>query len=345
MHPFFTSARKRAPRESVTSTQADSAVRRDQANSLTGSRYIAVLAALCALCSLANAQTLILGIDPMLPEPTPEYLEDRSELERKKFGKVRYERVEPISKTQAWNAVIGILAADSGIDLLPEPSSSQLDFELKLAKGHYDLAYMNPLQFVSFNHRSGYKAIAKRKAQPLRGLVVVKAESQVSNLRDIEGQVIVFPGLLDFQSSIAPRESLKKLGIAYIPHILAGPEEAYQSVLSGVFSAAAGTIESLNTLPPPKRQKLRIIWDTPGYTPHAFAAHTRVSFYVLTRLQKALVSLIKTDTGKKILPLIHARNGFEVAKDSDWHDARQIDLSALNSITPYRKDSGTGSAP
>lgn len=282
----------------------------------------------------ASANDLIIGIDPSLPEPTPEYLEDRSELERKKFGKIRYERVDPISKAQAWEAVIGILAADSRIDLKLEHSSSQLDFELKLAKGYYDLAYMNPMQFVRFNHRSGYKAMAKRKSQPLRGLVVVKKDSPISGLRDIGKQVIVFPGLLDFQASIAPRQSLKKLDISYTPHFVAGPIEAYEGVLSGQYSAAAGTAESLKWLAPPVRDTLRIIWDTPGYTPHAFAAHTRLPFYSLIRLQQALVGLIKTETGKKILPLIHARNGFEVAKDAEWHDARQINLTELNRIPP-----------
>ena len=299
----------------------------------------------CQALSIADASELLVGIDPSLPPPSPSYVEDRSELSEKKFGKIYYQRVDPIDKEQAWTETIQLLAKRSRIQLKYETASSQLDFELKLAKGYFDLAYMNPLQFVSFKGRTGYKALAKRKAEPLRGLVVVSEGSDITNLRDLSNQTIVFPGLLDFQASIAPRENLKNLSIPYTPYIASDASQAYELVLSGQFPSAAGTNESYRSLPPPQREKLRIIWDTPGYTPHAFAAHSRVPFYTVTRLQRALVSLIKTKEGKKLLPLVHAQNGFEVAKDTDWYDVQNIDLTTLNNLPPNQEPPDRSAEP
>lgn len=273
------------------------------------------------------------GVDPNLPSPSPSYEEDRSELQTKRFAKVRYRRIDPIDKETAWQRTINLLEQQSRLDIEIEYPTGLLDFELKLAKGYYDLAYISPIQFASFNTRNGYKAVAKRKAQPLRGLVVIRADNTaVQSLRDLKGQTMVFPGLLDFESSIAPRVSLHKLSIPYIPEITKDAETAYQQVLDGMAPSAAGSRISFQSLPPPKQQQLKIIWDTPGFTPYAFAAHTRVPVYSLIRLQKALVGLTKSDTGRELLPLIHASNGFEVAKDSDWHDVRDIDLNQLNNL-------------
>ena len=239
------------------------------------------------------------------------------------------------TKTQAWQKVFNYLSTKSGVDLKFEPASSQLDFELKLAKGRFDLAYMSPVQFVNGNQAGSYKALAKRKSQPAKGLIVALKDGPIKSLRDFEGKVVAFPGLLNFSSSIIPRRSLEQLNIHVKPHFTGSHLQAMQLVLNGAVLGAAGTQASIALLSPPQKDKLTIVWDTPSFTPHAFARHTRVPFYSQIRLQNALVGLIKTEQGKRLLPTIHINNGFETATDSDWEDVESIDIDSLNTKRSY----------
>jgi phosphonate transport system substrate-binding protein len=282
----------------------------------------------------SSANTLIVGIDPTLAPPSPRYVAIEPPAQ-KRFGKTTYQQVDGGDSQEIWTELVATISSKSALDLSYEPSTSQLDFELKLAKGYFDLAYMSPIQFVSANQQGVYKALAKRKSQPAKGLVVARKDSNIKSLRDFNDKILAFPGLLGFSNSIIPRHSLQRLNIKVKPHFTASPLLALQLVLEGKLLGAAGNQESLELLPPAEREQLYIVWDTPGFTPHAFARHSRMPFYTQIRLQKALVGLIKSPEGKQLLPKIHINNGFETAKDSDWDDVAQINVPSLNNQQAY----------
>jgi len=278
----------------------------------------------------AHAEQLVLAIAPSASEPPPEFIEVPPDGEFKRFQRSEYVRQEVPSKIEHWQAITQELARLSGLELTLAPATSQLQFELQLAKGEFDLAFMSPLQFVSQPASNAYQALAKPKAKLLKGLVVVRQDSKVQNLRDLEGKTIVFPGALDFVSSIIPRHSLETFSIQVNQQYVASALDAYESVLSGSALAAAGSRETLLQLDPNKQNALKIIWDTPGFSPFVLAAKSGMPFFTSNRLQRALVRLIKTETGKEHLPKLFIPNGFEIARDSDWDDARHIDINQLN---------------
>jgi len=234
------------------------------------------------------------------------------------------------SKNQAWKAVFNYIAQESGLDIVFEPAKSQLDFELKLAKSYYDLAYLNPLQFNSFRDSPGYQAQIKRKSQPLRGMIFIKKNSPIKSFSKLRGSIIAFPGLLNFPASIIPRESLHRLNFEITPQFLANQNTVYHEVARGHFVAGAGTEESYLAQPTDIRNSLVKIWDSPGFSPYVFAAHPRVPFFSLVKLKRAMVRMNKQQAGKALLEDIFVENGFEVAKDSDWDEIKQIDLGILN---------------
>lgn len=274
----------------------------------------------------AFSDTYIVSIAPSLPEPLLHPNEETNTTTQLTFLP---------SKEEAWLAVFNYLGEQAGIDFKFEPARSQLSFELKLAKGYYDFAYTNPLQFVAFNEFPGYKAVSKRKAQPIRGMIFVKKKGPISSLTELRDASIAFDGLLNFPASVVLRESLARLNVNINPKFLASQKQVYSEVSSGDAIAGGGTYESFESQPIETRRKLRIIWDSPGYTPYAFSAHPRVPFFTIIRLQRAMVSLIKQEEGKALLHDIFVNNGFEVARDSDWDDARLIDLETLNN-TPIK---------
>jgi len=278
----------------------------------------------------ALSETYIVSIAPSLPEPILQRDDNaKTTLQINSVDTSSQFTILP-TKEEAWQDVFDYIGSKAGLNFKFEPAKSQLDFELKLAKGYYDFAYMNPIQFINFNQFPGYKAVAKRKAQPIRGMIVVKKTGPISSLTELREATFVFPGPLNFPASIVLRESLKRLKVNIISEFLASQDQVYSAVANADFIAGGGNHESFEALAPEAKNALRIIWDSPGYTPYAFSAHPRVPFFTIIRVQRALIGLTKHEKGRVLLPDIFVDNGFEVARDSDWHDARLINLEELN---------------
>lgn len=280
---------------------------------------------------------LIVGISPTLPAPIPFY--DKLKPSGKRFERERYHKRPGADKYEVWQLLIEELSRLSKIPLQSPKRTGTLGFERQLAQGVFDLAYIDPRQFVQGTEYANYSALAKAKAKPARGILVARKDSQIKTLRDIDARGIVYPYALNFSASIVPRASLAQLGFELPAHYVADEHAALQAVLRGQFPAAAGTAHNFAALSPPERAQLKVVWDTPSYTPDAFVAHQRLAFFDKTRLQKALVQLFKTELGKRLLPLVGVDNGFESAKDRDWQDARAIDFSDLEQQSGLPKPS------
>tara|TARA_R110002167_G_scaffold32938_1_gene106401 strand:- start:665 stop:1576 length:912 start_codon:yes stop_codon:yes gene_type:complete len=286
----------------------------------------------------SSAKQLIVSVAPSYPAPVSLMTaEDITPSTKKlKFEKkeepatiqASYEKLP--GKNEIWKNIFLYISQETGIDLVFEPATSQLDFELNLAKSHYDLAFLSPLQFEAFRLTPGYQAQIKRKAQPIRAIIFVKKNGHIKSFSELRNAIIAFPNPLNFESSIVPRESLKRLNFNIIPQFLPSETAVYKEVISEQYIAGSGTHENFLAQPVEIRNSLKIVWDSPGFTPHAFVAHPRVGFFSLIKLKRAFVDMIKNEEAKKLLPYIFVENGFEVARDSDWDEIKLIDLNELN---------------
>jgi phosphonate transport system substrate-binding protein len=81
-------------------------------------------------------------------------------------------------------------------------------------------------------------------------------------------------------------------------------------------------------MPADVREQLRILWKTPGYTPHAFAAHPRLSAEIVKRTADALISMDTNEEGAKLLKNINF-NPIGPARDQDWEDVRGLGIDLL----------------
>lgn len=302
--------------------------------------FVLTLRIVCCLVMTGHcvAQNLIVSVTPSYPIPVSQFT---PEIETPGIKKLKIEDEEDTKKTspqidivpeknEIWQKVFAYLSSESGINLTFEPASSELDFELKLAKSYYDLAFVTPLQFQAFRSSPGYQVQVKRKAQPIRSIIFVKKNGNINTFSELRNTIIAFPNPLNFESSIVPRESLKRLNFSIIPQFLPSEASVYLQVIKEQFVAGAGTHENFLAQPIEIQNSLKVIWDSPGFSPHAFVAHPRVDFLSLVKLKRAFVDMTKNEKAKSLLPYIFVDNGFEVARESDWDEIKLIDLVELN---------------
>ena len=246
------------------------------------------------------------------------------------FGVVPQQSATRLAKL--WTPILKKLSADTGFQIKFETATNIPTFEARLAESAYDFAYMNPYHFTVFNKNPGYQAIAKRINQPIKGIVVVKKDSGISSLIELEGKPLAFPAPAAFAASVLPRAKLTADKINFTAKYVSSHDSVYLGVSKGIFKAGGGVMRTFNNAPAKVRENLKILWTTKPYTPHAIAAHPKLSNEVAEKFRSALINLNTTQEGRDLLTSIKFINGLEKANNQDWDDVRGLGIDMLNDL-------------
>lgn len=230
-----------------------------------------------------------------------------------------------------WTPLLEHLSAQTGQRLQFRTAPDIPEFERRLANGDYDLAYMNPYHYTTFHQSPGYQAFAKQKDKRLKGIIVVRADSQYQDLREFSDQTLAFPSPAAFAASIITRARFSNQEIPITPKYVSSHDSVYRSVAKGIYPAGGGVMRTFNGLEPEIRQQLRILWTSDPYTPHALAAHPRVPADALESILAAMQQLDDTEQGQQLLKQINFK-GIVTANDADWNDIRTLNLDLLNGL-------------
>lgn len=236
---------------------------------------------------------------------------------------------QPPSRLVAiWGPMLEEVSKISGIALRFETAGSIPEFERRVAEGRYDIAYMNPYHFTIFNTSPGYRAMVRAKDRSIRGLLVVRKDSQFKDLRDLAGKQLAFPSPAAFAATLLVQSHLNQANIEYHAKYVNSHDSVYLGVAKGLYPAGGGIERTLHSATPELREQLRILWTSQSYTPHAIAAHPRVPEAQVERVKNALVKLGSAPAGPDILNKLSLK-GWEAAQDQEWDNVRQLNIRLL----------------
>ena len=227
-----------------------------------------------------------------------------------------------------WGPLLAEISKRSGVPLVFRTAPNIPTFEERLGKGEYDLAYMNPYHYVVFHKSSGYRAFAREQDRKIKGILVVKKDSPYRQPADLAGKTVVFPAPAAFAASILPQAEFGRLKIPIEAKFVASHDSVYRSVAAGLQEAGGGIQRTFEAMPDDIRNTLRVLTETPAYTPHAFAAHSRVTPAVMAKVLAAMNSLAGDETGQRLLAPL-AFKGIAAAQDKEWNDIRALDIDLL----------------
>jgi len=230
-----------------------------------------------------------------------------------------------------WTPIMRYLSEVTGDNIVFATAPDIPTFEKRLLDGEYDVAYMNPYHFTFFNEHRGYKAIARRGDASIQGIIVVRKDSPINELSELNGQRLAFPSPAAFAASVVPRAVLANSGVEIEPVYVSSHDSVYLNVSKGFFVAGGGIGRTLNSTNPEVAEQLRVLWKTNEYTPHAIAAHPRVDTETFDRLSAALVTMADKPQGLALLkPLSISR--WQASVDADWDDVRALKIDLLDVI-------------
>lgn len=239
------------------------------------------------------------------------------------FGVVPQQAASKLVKT--WLPVFQYIESKTGIKIKFSTAKNIPAFEKACKAGAYDFAYMNPYHYITFNQSTDYQAIAKARGKRIKGIMVVKKDSKYKSLSDLDEKKIAFPSPKAFAASMLPRAALKENKITFTPMYVSSHDSVYRNVAAGIFVSGGGVKRTFKATAPETREKLKVLWVSKGFTPHAFAYLKRVPINDMKKIQHALIEMEKDVVGKSLLESLKLK-GIVPAVDSDWNDVRKLNL-------------------
>lgn len=263
-----------------------------------------VVGALAWVSLLAHAQTLTLGV---VPQQSATVL------------------------AANWTPILQYLKDKTGVELRFATAADIPTFEQRVLDGDYDIAYMNPYHFTFFNEHRGFRAMVRRGDASIQGIIVVRKDSGIENLEQLNGKRLAFPSPAAFAASVIPRAEIASKGIKIEPVYVSSHDSVYLNVAKGFFPAGGGIARTFNATSEQARDELKVLWKTQPYTPHAVAAHPRVDTATRETLTQAFVEMSNTEEGQVLLDNLKIKR-WQASNDSDWDDVRSLGITLLDPL-------------
>jgi len=211
----------------------------------------------------------------------------------------------PLVIHENWTPIAEYLSKETGITIQLKSYKSIPEFEKALINAEIDFAYTNPYYFVMAHNAHGYIPLVHDASRKLTGILVMTKDVPFDNVQQLDGQTIVFPAPNAFAASHYIRALLaEKEKIIITPKYIKTHDNVYRYVALNEAVAGGGVYSTLKHQPEEIQNNLKIIYETPGVTPHPVAAHPRVPTEIQEKVINAMLKLSLTEKGQSLISQI-----------------------------------------
>lgn len=208
----------------------------------------------------------------------------------------------PLRTAEIWQPILEEVSRSSGIHLQLKSSPSIPDFEQQCNAGGYDFAYMNPYHLIVTNQSQGYRPLLRDNGRQLHGIIVIKKDSDVQSVDQLNGKIIAFPSPNALGAALIPRAELhEKFNLDTRAIYVKSHSSVYLNVLLGKATAGGGVQKTLSQQPSEIRDQLRILYKTTEIAPHPLTVHPSVTQDVQNKISQAFLTLGSSEQGAKLL--------------------------------------------
>jgi phosphonate transport system substrate-binding protein len=208
-----------------------------------------------------------------------------------------------------WQPLLARLQRDAGISLKVKTYNNFHQFLSALQRGEPDFSYLAPYHLVLAHRAQGYIPLLRDDSKQLVGLLLVRKDSPLNSVHELDGKTIAFPSPNAFAASLYMRNRLRKeVGINFTPRYVGTHDNVYRHILRGQVHAGSGVNSTLASQPAALQQRMRVLYEVPGVAAHPFSVHPRVPGEIQARMQEAVLELMNDPEGQNLL------NAVQIAK-------------------------------
>jgi phosphonate transport system substrate-binding protein len=232
-----------------------------------------------------------------------------------------------------WSPLLQRVGQDAGLCFELRVSATIPEFEQKLLKGEPEFVFLNPYHAVLAHQKKKYQPLLADSEDLLTGILVVRADSPIKTLEELKGKSITFPAPNAFAASLLIRAELAKKKIDITPVFVKTHSNVYRSIIGKDAVAGGGVNNTLDNEAPEVRQQLRVLFETPAYTPHPIVTHPSVTVAVRDRFLKAMLKLTQDDEGRKLLDGINLQKPQAVTYAKHYKPLESLQLEKFLVLT------------
>lgn len=225
-----------------------------------------------------------------------------------------------------WKPILAELEKATGFKFKLRGAANIPEFEKQFLAGEFDFAYMNPFHLLIASESQGYVPLVRDHGKKLSGILVVRKDSGISSVKQLNNKVIAFPSPNALGASLQMRAELHdRFNINIKPSYVKTHDSVYLNVLVKQASAGGGVQKTFNKQKDSIQSALKIIYKTTPVAPHPLAAHPRVGKASYSIVKKALLKLGSTDHGKALLAKIPMKK-VGAASMTNYSPLKQMNL-------------------
>ena len=166
---------------------------------------------------------------------------------------------------EIWKPLLDELQRRTGLSFRLVSAPKIPVFEKEFLAGGYDFAYMNPYHLLKAQKAQGYAPIIRDRAA-LRGILVVRKDSPIQKLPELNGKVVAFPSPNALGASLLLRADLSRLHrVSVVPLYVKTHSSVYLHVVKGLAEAGGGVQKTLEEQEQPIQDRLRTLYLNPAH--------------------------------------------------------------------------------
>jgi len=215
----------------------------------------------------------------------------------------------PIVSTETlarrFEPLLDYLAGEIGVPIVFETAPDYPEFIRRTHEDErYDYIFTAPHFYVLAQNRAGYRVVVKVDGGPLRSVIVVRQDSDISEPGDLCGRTIATPDRLALVTVLV-RERLIEAGCETEGNTTLVPTPSHNASLMSVYRRASDAA-GLGTVPLARadagvRTELRIVAENKGTPNMPFAVAPWISDEEAAGFAEALIDLKADEDGPELL--------------------------------------------
>ncbi|MCY4745975.1 PhnD/SsuA/transferrin family substrate-binding protein [Pelomonas sp. UHG3] len=213
-----------------------------------------------------------------------------------------------------WNPIVAYVSEKSGVKLTLKLGRTSADTTAYVLAQEVEFAFTNHL-FSPEREQMGWKVFGRRNTPALHGQIVVPADSPITDLAQLDGKEVGFPGpeaFLAYKTTYAQLLS-RKLNVRTV--FGGNMDGAFAQLFSGKVAAVGANSQLVEGYAKREGKQFRVLWSSEPYHDLALMASPKVPAAHVQAVAKAFAGMASDPQGRDIL----AAGGKLIGLPADAH--------------------------
>ncbi|MCV2368487.1 phosphate/phosphite/phosphonate ABC transporter substrate-binding protein [Roseateles oligotrophus] len=227
-----------------------------------------------------------------------------------------------------WNPIVAYVSEKSGVKLVLKIGRTSADTTAYVLAQEVEFVFSNHL-FSPERDKLGWKVFGRRLTPPIHGQLIVPADSAITDIAQLGGKDVVYPGPEAFVSYKVPYAQLLNQKIDTKVVFAGNTDGALAQLFSGKVAAAGVNSQLAENYGRRENKKFRVLWSSEPMHDLALMAAAKVPEKDVQAVAKAFAGMHKDPRGQAILQ--------EVSKHVGLTQEAHFISSDGSEYAPYRK--------